>query len=119
MCSGPVKGWLPEHCLMVVQARSPGVLACCIQHPPLPTQLQPHLCALCAGNQAALGQTNAQLYFDGWSNFKRLKNNDPPYVQAYSSPVKIKLTPEVSSLKWAFAVQEQCSPHMSAEAEQR
>ncbi|KAK9812501.1 hypothetical protein WJX73_004560 [Symbiochloris irregularis] len=42
------------------------------------------------GNQSR-GQQNGQLYFDGWSSFKRLKNGPPPLVSATSSPLQIKL----------------------------
>ena len=41
---------------------------------------------------------NGQNFFDGWSNFKRLKNNEPPLVITYSSPMRIKLTAEVPPL---------------------
>ena len=48
-----------------------------------------------AGSNQAAGRVQGQNFFDGWSNFKRLKNNEPPLVVAYSSPMRIKLTSEV------------------------
>ena len=48
-----------------------------------------------AGTQQHAGRMNGQNFFDGWSNFKRLKNNEPPLVITYSSPMRIKLTAEV------------------------
>ena len=51
-----------------------------------------------AGTQQHAGRMNGQNFFDGWSNFKRLKNNEPPLVITYSSPMRIKLTAEVPSL---------------------
>lgn len=38
-----------------------------------------------------------QFEHNGWSSFKTLKNSEPPYVIAYSNPVKVKLTPEVQT----------------------
>ena len=48
----------------------------------------------CAGVPNA-GAENPAYWYDGWSGFKILKNNEPPLVLAYSSPMKIKLTAEV------------------------
>eukprot|EP00884_Botryococcus_braunii_P016429 jgi/Botrbrau1/346/Bobra.110_2s0005.1 len=42
----------------------------------------------------SLAVQNPRNYFDGWSNFKRLVNNDPPLAIAYSNPKKLKLTEE-------------------------
>ncbi|KAK9864346.1 hypothetical protein WJX84_006855 [Apatococcus fuscideae] len=32
--------------------------------------------------------------YDGWSSINKLSNTDPPYLQMYSNPKKIRLTPE-------------------------
>ena len=40
------------------------------------------------------GPANASSSYDGWSNFKRLTQGDPPLVHSWSSPMKIRLTPE-------------------------
>lgn len=37
-----------------------------------------------------------QFEYNGWNGFRDLANKEPPYVLAYSNPVKIKLTPEAS-----------------------
>lgn len=52
---------------------------------------------LSAGNapQQGGGFSTGQFVYTGWSGFKQLKNGDPPLVIAYSSPLKVKLTPEV------------------------
>ena len=63
-----------------------------------------------AGTHQAQGRTKGQLYFDGWSNFKRLKNNDPPFVHTYSSPVKIKLSPEASLIYQQCSMQAVLAP---------
>lgn len=54
------------------------------------------MCVLVAGDNN-FAQQNPRACFDGWSNFKRLVNNNPPYAMAYSNPKKIKLTEEVST----------------------
>ena len=54
-------------------------------------------CAMHAGNPSR-GQQAPKNYYDGWSSFKKLKGDahTPPFVHAWSSPLKIKLMPEVS-----------------------
>ena len=39
---------------------------------------------------------NPANWYSGWTSFAKMKNRDPPLVIAYSSPIKCKLTPEVS-----------------------
>lgn len=52
-----------------------------------------------AGNPAQASLIgNKQLFYNGWSSFNKLKNNEPPLVIAYSTPLKIKLTNEVIQL---------------------
>ena len=36
-----------------------------------------------------------QFGYCGWNNFSTLYSKDPPLVQKYSNPMKIRLTPEV------------------------
>ena len=44
----------------------------------------------------SFGNPNGKQYHhDGWSNFKLLVNKDPPLVQTWTNPMKIRLTPEV------------------------
>jgi hypothetical protein len=48
-----------------------------------------------ASGQVQQGQANQANWYNGWSNFAKMKNRDPPLVMAYSCPIKCKLTPEV------------------------
>ena len=43
-------------------------------------------------------QGSARFSYNGWSNFKTLKNRDPPLVHSWSNPLKCRLTPEGSLL---------------------
>ena len=49
------------------------------------------------GGQVGMARPGAKQQFEysGWNSFAALKNKEPPYVQAYANPLKIKLTPEV------------------------
>lgn len=56
------------------------------------------------GGQVGVARPGAvqRFEYNGWSGFSDLKNKDPPYVVAYSNPVKIKLTPEVHAVARNF-----------------
>ena len=45
-----------------------------------------------------MGAQDSRQFYDGWSSFKRLRDNTPPLVIAWSNPLQIKLTPEVCAL---------------------
>lgn len=51
-----------------------------------------------AGNgRTNTGVANPANWYDGFSSFKKLTNNEPPLAMRYSTPIKCKLTPEVFS----------------------
>lgn len=62
----------------------------------LPETLRFRPCA--AGAQPQQGTANAANWYNGWTNFAKMKNREPPLVMAYSCPIKCKLTPEVGTL---------------------
>ncbi len=43
----------------------------------------------------ARGPNNPANWYDGFSGFKMLTNNEPPLAMRYSHPIKCKLTSEV------------------------
>ena len=49
-----------------------------------------------AGNKGnTRGPNNPANWYDGFSCFKKLTNNEPPLALRYSNPIKCKLTSEV------------------------
>lgn len=49
-----------------------------------------------AGNGGSTrGPSNPANWYDGFSCFKKLTNNEPPLAMRYSHPIKCKLTSEV------------------------
>ena len=50
-----------------------------------------------AGNgRTTTGPNNPANWYDGFTGFKKLTNNEPPLAMRYSSPIRCKLTPEVT-----------------------
>ena len=43
------------------------------------------------------GPNNPANWYDGFTGFKKLTNNEPPLAMRYSSPIRCKLTPEVTA----------------------
>ena len=51
-----------------------------------------------AGNgRTTTGPNNPANWYDGFTGFKKLTNNEPPLAMRYSSPIRCKLTPEVTA----------------------
>ena len=71
---------------------------CCLCYVAEGRHMPKHSFCAAGNGRTTTGPNNPANWYDGFTGFKKLTNNEPPLAMRYSSPIRCKLTPEVKCL---------------------